>query len=254
MTTLAKDTPRTYELGERNNIGVIASDIIYAGSAVGDNGSGYARPLVAGDVFLGFATLCADNSNGSAGDINVLMQTEGRIELAVSGALITDVGLPVYAQDDNTFSFIGTGGTFIGYITRFVSAGVAIVAFNTEDSVDPWGLGIKETLAGATLTIDAEDVSKVIFCTVTTVVTLPVTATAGLNITFVNASADGVGEISLDPAAADLIQGPNFAGTVNKDLINTLASAKRGDYVTVSSGHADGWTVTSIKGTWATES
>ena len=82
---------------------------------------------------------------------------------------------------------------------------------------------------------------------------IPVTATAGLNITFVNVSADGVGEISLDPAAADLIQGPNFAGTVNKDLINTLATAKRGDYVTISAGHVDGWTVTDINGTWATE-
>jgi len=253
MTTLAKDTPRTYEIGERNNIGVIASDVIYEGSAVGDNGSGYARPLVAGDPFLGFAKVKTDNSAGAAGDLNVELHTEGRVSLAVSGAVITDVGQPVYANDDNAFSFIGTGGTFIGYITRFVSAGVAIVAFNTENSVDPFGLGVKETLAGATLTIDAQDVSKTIFCEVTTVITLPVTATAGQNITFVNASADGVGEISLDPAAADKIMGPNLAGVDNKDLINTLATAKRGDYVTVSSGHADGWQVTAINGVWAAE-
>ena len=103
MTTLSEDTARTYELGERNNIGVIASDVLYEGSAIGDNGSGYARPLVGGDPFLGFAKVNADNSSGSAGDINVELHTEGRIKLAVTGALITDVGLPVYASDDDTF-------------------------------------------------------------------------------------------------------------------------------------------------------
>ena len=253
MTTLAADTPRTYEVGERNNIGVIASDVIFEGSAVGDNGAGYARPLVAGDVFLGFSKQKVDNSSGSAGDLKVEVQTEGRVQLAVAGAVITDVGLPVYAQDDNAFSFLGTGGTFIGYMVRFVSAGVAIVAYNVEDSVDPFGDTVKETLAGATLTIDVEDIGKVIFCQVTTVVTLPVTATAGLHITLVNASADGVGQISADPAAADKIMGANIAGANDKDLINTLATAKRGDYITLSSGHADGWQVTAIKGTWATE-
>lgn len=253
MTTLAADTPRAYELGDRNNIGVIASDIIFEGSVVGDNGSGFARPLVAGDVFLGFSKQKADNSAGSAGDIKVEVQTVGRAQLAVASALITDVGLPVYAQDDNAFSMIGTGGTFIGYIIRYVSAGVVIVAFDAENSVDPWGVGIKETLSASTLTLNAEDVSKVIFVTITSVITLPVTATAGYNITLVNVSADGVGQISADPDTNDRIMGPNIAGNENKDLINTLSTAKRGDYITLSSGNVTGWTVTAIKGTWATE-
>jgi hypothetical protein len=35
MTTLAANSPRSYELGTRNEIPVIASDIIYEGAAVG---------------------------------------------------------------------------------------------------------------------------------------------------------------------------------------------------------------------------
>jgi len=60
MTTLSADKPRDYQLGDREEYPVIAADIIYEGAAVGENGSGYARPLQAGDPFgqnagLGFA-------------------------------------------------------------------------------------------------------------------------------------------------------------------------------------------------------
>ena len=39
MTTLAANTPRPKELGNVNEIPVIASDIIYEGAAVGDRKS-----------------------------------------------------------------------------------------------------------------------------------------------------------------------------------------------------------------------
>ncbi|MCI0430769.1 MAG: cytoplasmic protein, partial [Rhodospirillales bacterium] len=68
MTTLAADKPRTYELGDVNELPVVAADIIFEGAAVGDNGSGVARPLVAGDPFRGFAIENADNATGAAGD------------------------------------------------------------------------------------------------------------------------------------------------------------------------------------------
>ena len=251
MTTKTKDEFRVFEGGDMSDVPVIASDIIFEGSMLGDNGSGYGRPLIAGDKFRGVCWTNADNSSGAAGDIDVKVLRRGQMLLPITGAVITDVGLPVYASDDNAFSFVGTGGTFIGYTTRFSSAAVMVVAFDVDGFVDPAGLGVKETLAGATLTIDAEDIGKVIYCTLTTVVTLPVTATAGLHITFVNAGPDGTVQISLDPAAADKIMGANIVGTDNTDLINTLATAKRGDRITVSSGHADGWQATELKGIWA---
>lgn len=131
MTTLAADSPRVYEKGEINEFGVIAGDIIYEGAAVGDNASGYARPLQAGDPFRGFAESNADNSavGAAAGDVNVRTLMKGRIKLSISAAAITDVGKPVYASDDNTFTFTQSTNTFIGRAVRFESTGVMLVEF-----------------------------------------------------------------------------------------------------------------------------
>ena len=51
MATLAADVQRAYQTGEIEEYPVIASDIIYQGAAVGENASGYSRPLQAGDPF-----------------------------------------------------------------------------------------------------------------------------------------------------------------------------------------------------------
>lgn len=131
MTTLAKDTPRDFQLGDLEDYPVIADDIIYEGAAVGENASGYARPLQAGDVFLGFATQQADNSGGSAGDIRVTVRTRGRAKLAVGSLAITDNDrVPVYASDDDTFTKTSTSNSLIGYVSRFISSGVGVVEFD----------------------------------------------------------------------------------------------------------------------------
>lgn len=254
MTTLATNTPRDEELGTLGEYPVIASDIVYEGAAVGlVDATGHARPLTAADKFVGFAQSKADNSAGAAAAINVTVKRKGSAKLAVSGAVITDVGQPVYATDDNAFTFNPAGAQFIGYARRFVSAGVMIVAYDLDTYVDPWAGRVRETLSAATKTLDAQDTGKVICCTVTTVVTLPATATALSNVTLLNVGAFGVAQISADPNANDKIMGPDIAGTDNKDLINTLATARRGDFVTLTAGHADGYVVNELKGTWATE-
>lgn len=133
MTTLAANSLRTYELGEINELPVVATDIIYEGAAVGDNGSGYARPLVAGDPFRGFAESKADNSAGSAGDINVRVLSKGKIKLAITSLAITDVGKDVYASDDDTFTLTASTNTRIGYVYRWISTGYGIIAFDAND-------------------------------------------------------------------------------------------------------------------------
>ena len=131
MTTLAADTPRDYQIGELEDYPVIADDIIYEGAAVGENASGYSRPLVAGDVFQGFAERKADNSGGSAGDINVTVKTRGRVKLAISGLAITANDRPaVYASDDNTFTLTATSNSLIGYVSRWVETGYGIVEYD----------------------------------------------------------------------------------------------------------------------------
>jgi hypothetical protein len=254
MTTLAKNVPRAYELGDINEFPVIASDIVYEGAAVGIvAGTGLARPLVAGDLFAGFAERQADNSAGTASAINVRVNRRGCVQLSVSGAVITDVDQPVYATDDDTFVFLPTGASFVGYVRRFVSSGVVIVEFDADKYADPYEGKVKETLSAATKTLDAQDTGKVIFCTVTTVVTLPVTATALSDVTLVCMAPFGTAQISASPNSSDKIMGPDLAGTDDKDLINTLATARRGDYVTLTAGHTDGYTVNGLKGIWASE-
>lgn len=132
MTTLAANAQREYQLGDTEEYPVIASDIIYQGAAVGENGSGYSRPLQAGDPFQGFAEAKADNSAGSAGDVTVRVKARGRVTLNVAGAsAVTANDRPaVYASDDNTFTLTATSNSLIGYVSRWISSGVAVVEFD----------------------------------------------------------------------------------------------------------------------------
>jgi len=254
MTTLTADKQRPVEGGNRNEFPLIAADIIYLLAAVGlVAGTGHARPLVAGDKFGGFAEAQADNSAGLAAAINVRVIESGKIELAVTGAVITDVGQPVYATDDDTFSLNPVGGTFIGFVHRYVSAGVAVVAFDAARYIDPWAAYTVREAITVDKTLDIEDNGKLLVVTVDAkIITLPAVAVP-VNCTIVNGGAFGTIAVNVSPAAADKIQGPDLPGTDNKDLINTKATARRGDFVTLATGDANGPLAVALRGTWATE-
>jgi hypothetical protein len=131
MTTLAADKPRTFQLGDLEDYPVVAADIIYEGAAVGEDASGYSRPLQAADVFQGFALETADNAAGSAGDITVQVRPRGKTVLPISGLGITANDRPaVYASDDDTFTLTATSNSLIGYVSHWVSTGVAVVEFD----------------------------------------------------------------------------------------------------------------------------
>lgn len=75
----------------------------------------------------------------------------------------------------------------------------------------------------------------------------------GNTVTFINMANDGQAKLSISPAAADGIT-YDGSSTVNKDLINTKATAKKGDFVTLAS--LDGvvaWQVVAVRGVWAKE-
>jgi hypothetical protein len=260
MTTLAVNKPRSFEGGNRNAFPVIAADIIYEGAAVGlVAASGHARPLAAFDRFAGFAEARADNSAGAAAAINVRVIESGKIQLPVAGAVITDQaidGLPVYASDDDTFSFNPADGSFIGFFDRFVSAGVGIVRFDANAFRDPWaGYSKRETLAAAK-TFDAEDSGK-LFCVTDAgdadALTLPAIAAGLSGLTILAVGAFGTTAVTIDPNAADMILGPDITGADNKDLVLTKATQRRGDFVELIAGDADGYMVTRLRGIWARE-
>lgn len=145
---LSADAQAIFELNEFNDVPVASSTKIYRGAAVGDNGSGYARGLTAGDPFLGFAEAQADNSGsgqqalgagtGSAGNIYCRVRQEGRVKLSVTGVTgVGDLRKQVYASADDTFTLTASTNTPIGRIVRYVSGTTVIVEF---DACKPVGL------------------------------------------------------------------------------------------------------------------
>lgn len=253
MTTLAVDTYRIKVIAERNELPVIAADIIYEGAAVGVvAGTGHARPLTAADQFVGFAEAKADNSAGAAAALNVRVISCGTVQLAVSGAVITDVRQPVYATDDDTFTFLPTGGVYIGRVRRFVSAGIVEVCFDACCDIDPYGDTVRETVS-VNKTLDAEDSGKIFFVdTDAKTITLPaVEGMAGIKI--VNIGAFRTVAAKVAPNAADMVEGPDITAADNKYIINTKDTARRGDYIALEYGDANGWTITEKKGVWARE-
>lgn len=255
MTTLAVDKPRAIEGGNRNMFPVIASDILYEGAAIGlVTGTGHARPLAAGDRFAGFCELQADNSAGAAAAIAVRVIESGKIQIPVTGAVITDVGQPVYATDDDTFVFSPVGGVFVGRVHRFVSAGVVILDFDAFKLNDPYGSRTSRAAISADTTLDATHTGKLLWVDTDAVtITLPVIATGLDGVQIVNGGAFGAVAVNISPAAADMILGPGVTGADNKDLINTKATAQRGDFAVIGGNDADGYAATELKGTWARE-
>ncbi len=251
MTTLAVDSPRILEIGDRNEFPVIASDIIYEGAAVGlVDATGHARPLTSADRFVGFAEDQADNSSGAAAAINVRVIKKGKIVLPVTGAVITDIGNPVYAQDDNAFSFVKTSGVFIGRFIRYTASGYGVVEFDAGVMQDPHAGLLAETVA-ANITVDAQDTGKV-FCVNTdgVVITLPAVEGVG-RFRVLNVGAFGTVGLSVAPNANDMIEATNTGVTDADSWGNTKATARRGDYIDITYGDANGWCIVAMNGTWA---
>jgi hypothetical protein len=127
---LTLDTPRAYETGDINDLSVAGGAQIFEGSAVGIvAASGLARPLAAGDLFVGFADRGVDNRTGAAGAVRVRLRETGKVQLPVAALAITDIGKAVYASDSGAFVLTAAGNSRVGHVHRFVSGGVGIVKF-----------------------------------------------------------------------------------------------------------------------------
>jgi hypothetical protein len=243
------NAPYNIMQGLQCNYPVKASTTIYEGALVGEDGAGYARGLVAGDRFLGVAN--AYVTNGTTAGANTVNVFTGRIrmEVALVGT-IKDVKRPVYASADDTVTFVGVTNSYIGVVTRYVDATHMEIEIQPLE-FDEWGNNALRLTKSAAYTIAATDSGKIIFVDTTAVITLPATA-VGLIFTLVCAGADGVVEITIAPNASDMIVGADLTGANDKDLVNTLATARRGDFVTLigDGAAAVGWSVVAKRGTW----
>lgn len=142
MATLAVDKPRILETGHDeflDAIPMIDNDIIYEGAAVGDNASGLGRPLVGGDVFVGFCTHNTDNTGTghAASAIKAPLKKKGVVKLSVTGvASANDVNEIVYATDDDTFTLTASGGSAIGRVSRWETGTTCLVAYQAKSLQD----------------------------------------------------------------------------------------------------------------------
>ena len=136
MATLVEDKSRDMELGDFNDLPMVASDTIFEGAAVGSN-SGLARPLQAGDPFMGFADYKVENELGAAGAERVRVLERGKIVLSVAGVTGNgDLGDEVYASDDDTFTLTVGSNSLIGKIVRYVSGTTVVVSFKAAHLAD----------------------------------------------------------------------------------------------------------------------
>jgi len=116
------------------------------------------------------------------------------------------------------------------------------------------GYNIEQKDSNYTVVITTDSGKTFLSNTKDVVFTLPAIAVGNV-FTFINTGADGQNNLTISPAAAD---GITYAGssTDDKDLINTQATSKVGDYVKIQAMNGDvtAWQVTDVQGVWAKES
>jgi len=251
MTTLAADSPMTLVTGSMGSIPAVAADIVYEGAMVGDNGAGYGRPLVAGDKFVGHSIDQVDNSGGAAGDKDIKHLT-GKYRLVVDlVGLITDVGQPVYASDDATYTFDPSGNSYVGKISRYESATKMEVEFDPL-GVDEFGPNPNRVTKTDDYTTLAGDNGKIIYLGVDTKAITLIATVAGYRVRVVNIGGFGVAGIVVDFNGADKSLGGCglAAGADGAAITNTKATAQRGDYIEFIGDGTHGWNVVDKRGTW----
>ena len=251
MSTATVDSALSVMVGERSDVPAVAADIIYEGSAVGDDGAGYGRPLTAGDVFRGHAYEKCDNASGAAGAKNVRVLTgRYRLEVALVG-LITDVGRPVYMSDDTVYTFVAVSNSYVGVITRYVSATMMEIECRVGE-VDEFGPNTSRVTKTDDYTTLDVDNGRIIYLGVNAKTITLIATVAGYKITVVNAGGFGVAGIILDFNAADKSLGGCglAAGADGAAITNTKATAQRGDFITLIGDGTAGWNVAGLRGTW----
>lgn len=181
------------------------------------------------------------------------VETGGLIEVDDVGGLTvngTSIGSAVIADVTATAAEINLiDGSTAG-------AAVASKAVVLGSACEISGIRRKVNLAAASQVLTAAQSGEKFVGGVDAVFTLPAAAagTKGVWYEFeCGAVSVGTG-LSIDPAAADHIRGNGLTSVDNKDLINSGATDRLGDFVRLYCDGVDGYIIESIVGTWAKES
>ena len=152
-------------------------------------------------------------------------------------------------QGDNRLKSIPAKASHLNTVITDIEAGTAgqyaYERFSNKIEVD-----------AATLTIAyATHMSRPVVQKQACVFTLPAVAALQGEIWIINGAADGT-LMTLSPHADDMFvwDVAGAGGANDKDVINTAATAKRGDYIKLRYADANGWMITEMGGTWVDES
>lgn len=239
MTALTADANRALTGGEADAVTRLqASENPFAGSALCLAADGFSEPIDAtslGQPFAGFAerrVLAADHPSTPAdGDIK-LPTRRGLFfaRLTISGVAQDDVahGRPVYAADDNAFSF-DPSGTLIGVVWE-MDGTEAIVLCATHGHQGALGLrvkGVKTMAATGNQALTTGDLGKLILVpnTAALSITLPAAADCtGRGFVFKKTSADAE-IVTLDGNGSETIDGATTSTVIDaaQDMLEIVS-------------------------------
>jgi hypothetical protein len=233
---------------------------IYKGAHVNINASGYVQPATDATAlkYAGIAYEECDNTlvGHAQGGKDVRVEIEGRFLLVATGMAQTSVGQFCYVSSDASVALTSTYSIPVGKVVEYVASTSVWVEVKKEvafltNPTNRFAAIVTKTADYVVLVGDSGTTFGI--ATDGKKFTLPATV-AGLQYTFVNTGADGNNIITIDPAAADNIVGGGIAaGIDDKDYINTKATAKKYDFVTIVGNGGSGYIVTEKQGVWAAE-
>lgn len=177
-----------------------------------------------------------------SGDTNV--KTGGTLDVQSGGVQKIESGGTLTAQTGSTTNVSGTGAIW----------GTTTVKLDGALTVDAGGkVTFPVILKAANYTVLARESGATFIATAADVeFTLPATA-AGLRYTFIFKAPSGGTGGQVSPVAADKIMGDGFTSADDKAAINTGATDREGDSITIVADGADGWFIVNKSGTWARE-
>jgi len=222
-------------------------------------------------------TVCATATGKSAAGVmvdidanGVYVETKPPVSL-VSGLTaannLSDVGSAATAR---TNLGVGTGDspTFADVTTTddvtvgddLVVSGLCTIAETLAVTQSIVGLQKYDTKTSTYTVVNAADGDMIIEdATDNAVITLPDCAAGnkGQRLTVINSAASGAAKLSISPHSSDkivgTIQAVDVTGVADKDIINTKATAVKGDYAVLVSDGVDTWYVIGGVGVWAGE-
>lgn len=215
--------------------------VIHKGALVGRNRStGYVRPLVAGDDFVGVAYRQADNTQAghSAGAVDVRVYQSIDIVHAVAGLTQADLGREVFASDDETLTLSPAGNSRVGRVVAIEEGELARVRCQPVGSRTGLSGGLPTLQladANATLTLDQVNRVLVMANTASRTLTLPPVANvrAGGWLRVIKTSSDAF-PIILDANGSETIDGVSALVTIDGQYDTALLLCTGSEWVVLS--------------------